>query len=106
MKFEIYWDDAPAGAEIYQLSYAWLDKGGKWIDGNVLDEIKRPAPPAQKVEVGQVWVKGGCVDDIAQSVNIDYASDQVVVFSGHLTKGKQQHYSLADFLEKFEQVQP
>jgi len=100
MKFEIYWDDAPAGAEIYQLSYVWLDKGGKWLDGNVLDEIKRPAPPAQKVEVGQVWrhINMGFAVTV---VDVEYGIEFLFVEDENLHGDVD---TVDNFLAKFERV--
>jgi hypothetical protein len=98
--FQPNWDDAPAGAEIYQISYVWLDKGGKWIYGNVLDEIKRPAPPAPKVEVGQVW----------RHINMGFAVTVVDVEYGieFLFVGDENLHGDVDtvdnFLAKFERV--
>lgn len=123
-QFQPSWDDAPSWAN-------WLaqDSDGRWqwfrnkpkaksktfqTDSSLqiyyggvknwkqtLQERPKPTP---QVEVGQVWVNGGYVDDILQSVNIDYASDQVVVFSGHYTNDKQQCLAIPDFLAKFERV--
>jgi hypothetical protein len=101
-QFQPNWDDAPVGATRGINSTRWWNEKGEYIETTNSISFERPKP---KVEAGQVWVNGGYVDDITQSVNIDYASDQVVVFSGHYTNGKQQHYSLADFLAKFEQAQ-
>jgi hypothetical protein len=122
------WDDAPEWANWVAQDFngAWHWFKNKPLAGNhkgwtngywgykeqrnspVLESIEWQQTlqqrPASTVGAGQTWVKVGCVDGIAQSVSIDYASDQVVVFSAHYTNGKQQHYSLSDFLALFERV--
>jgi hypothetical protein len=103
-QFQPNWDDAPADAEIYQISYVWLDEGGTFVDGNVLNEFKRPTPPAPKVEVGQVWkssdgirveILGLGFANNEETVCIKFFSSQILIIR-----------TLSDFLAKFEQVQP
>jgi hypothetical protein len=96
-QFQPNWDDAPHDAVEYSVFEYYTTKEGHTCSSSTLALIERPAQPAQKVEVGQVW----------KYMNIEFEVSKIVDYFVTCINenGLNWQGTMTDFLEKFEQVQ-